>query len=88
MTPIATLGLTAAIAVFICGIMVGIFFVSNLAHASYSFCNTVNNRPICITSPDIVCTYYSTNSVSCNSRNFTNSTLNEAMPDIPDIPDY
>ena len=74
------------IALSTCGIiMVGISFVSNPAHASYSFCKTVNNRPVCVSSPDIVCTYYGTNSVSCNSRNTSNSTLNEAMPDIPDF---
>ena len=57
--------------------MVGIFFVSNLAHAAYSFCRTVDNRLICTTSPDQVCTYYGPNSVAWNSSN------SRAMPDDP-----
>jgi hypothetical protein len=57
--------------------MVGIFFVSNLAHA-YSFYKTVDNRLVCTTSPDQVCIYYGPNSVVCNSRN------SQAIPDIPD----
>jgi hypothetical protein len=58
--------------------MVGIFFVSNLAHA-YSFCKTVDNRLVCTTSPDQVCTYYGPNSVVYNNCN------SQAILDIPDV---
>jgi hypothetical protein len=80
MTPSATLVLITTIALSTCGIMIVIFFVSNLAHA-YSFCKTVDNRLVCNTSPDQVCTYYGPNSVVCDSRN------SQAIPDVPDIPD-
>ena len=81
MSPTATLVLIAAIALSTCGIMVVIFFVSNTAHAAYSFCKTVDNRLVCTTLPDQVCTYYGPNSVVCDSRN------SQVMPDVPDIPD-
>jgi hypothetical protein len=64
--------------------MAGISFVSNSAYAanssSYSTCATVNNRLVCTTSPDNVCTYYGPNSVVCDSRN------SQATPNTPDTP--
>ena len=84
MNPTATLALITAIAFSTCGIMVVMFFVSDLANAAYSSCTTVDNRLVCNTSPDQVCKLYSTNSVVCDSRNPQNMT---DMPDIPDIPD-
>ena len=76
--------LIAAIALSTYGIMAGISFVSNSAYAanssSYSTCATVNNRLVCTTSPDNVCTYYGPNSVVCDSRN------SQATPNTPDTP--
>ena len=80
MNPTAALVLVTAIAISTIVIMVGIFFVSNLAHA-YSFCKTVDNRLVCTTSPGQVCTYYGPNSVVCDSPN------SQAISDVPDISD-
>ena len=83
MNRITILSLITAIALSTYGIIVGIFFVSNSAHAasSYSSCTIVDNRPVCTSSPDNVCTYYGPDSVACNSRN------SQATPDTPDVPD-
>ena len=84
MNPTTVLCLTTAIALSTYGVMAGISFVSNSAHAanssSYSTCATVNNRLVCTTSPDNVCTYYGPNSVVCDSRN------SQATPNTPDTP--
>jgi hypothetical protein len=85
MNPTTVLCLTTAIALSTYGVMAGISFVSNSAHAAYSSsshstCTTVNNRLVCTTSPDNVCTYYGPNSVVCDSRN------SQTIPDTPDTP--
>jgi hypothetical protein len=46
----------------------GVFFVSNTAYA-YSICKSVDNKLVCETSPDEVCTFYGPNSVVCETRN-------------------
>jgi hypothetical protein len=78
--PTVTLALITAMAVL--GYVEGIFFVSDLAYAAYSSCTTVDNRLVCNTSPDQVCTFYGPNSVVCDSRNSQNMTI---IPDIPNI---
>ena len=46
----------------------GVFFVSNTAYA-YSICKSVDNKLVCETSPDEVCTFSGPNSVVCGTRN-------------------
>ena len=46
----------------------GVFFVSNTAYA-YSICKSVNNKLVCETSPDEVCTFSGPNYVVCGTRN-------------------
>jgi hypothetical protein len=82
MNPTVTLALITAIALSTCGIMVVMFFVSDLAYAAYSYCTTVDNRLVCNTSPDQICTFYGPNSVVCDSRNSQNMTI---ISDIPNI---
>ena len=77
MNPTTILSLITVLALSTYGIIVGVSFVSNSAHAEYSssssshstICTTVNNRLVCTTSPDNGCTYYGPNSVVCDSRN-------------------
>ena len=77
MNPTTILSLITVLALSTCGIMVGISFVSNSAHAEDSssssshstICTTVNNRLVCTTSPDNGCTHYGPNSVVCDNRN-------------------
>jgi hypothetical protein len=80
--------LITAIALSAYGIMVGISFVSNSAHAEYSSSSshsscttTANNRLVCTSSPDNVCTYYGPNSVVCDNRN------SQVIPDTSDTSD-
>ena len=88
MNSTTVLSLITALALSTYGIMVGISFVSNSAYAEDSSsssshsttCTTVNNRLVCSTSSDNVCTYYGPNSVVCDSRN------SQATPNTPDTP--
>ena len=86
MKPTTILSLITAIALSTYGVMVGISFVSNSAHAVYSSSShstcttTANNRLVCTSSPDNVCTYYGPNSVVCDNRN------SQVIPDAPDAP--
>ena len=77
MNSTTVLSLITALALSTYGIMVGISFVSNSAYAEDSSsssshsttCTTVNNRLVCTTSPDNVCTHHGPNSVVCDNRN-------------------